>query len=79
MAQVTEKRIQQAEADDSPMQLITKLDKEKSSAETVVKAGDKEVTVLSTNLEGVNSQLRATKAKHETLDKETVIEIDASM
>jgi len=79
VAQATEKRIEQAESDDSPLQLINKLDKEKYNVSKVLNAGEAEVAALSTNLEGVNSQLRATKAKQETLDKEAVVEIDSAM
>jgi hypothetical protein len=78
-AQATEKRIEQAESDDTPMQLINKLDKEKYSIAKTLNTSEAEVATLSSSLESVSAQLRGTKSKQETLDKEAVMEIDSAV
>lgn len=67
------------EGDDSSMQLISKLDKEKYSVSKALSTGETEVAGLSSTLQTLGGQLQDVKQQQQTLDKEVVDRIDSTV
>lgn len=66
-------------ADDSSMQLINKLEKEKYNVSKVVSASETEVAGLSSTLESLGGQLQGVRQQQQSLDKESVDQIDSTV